>query len=145
MPLLLDENTWPDLENRLAAHGIAALHVKSLGLDGRGDPEIFRFALANGYDAIITKDAYRKAVQVHALRAMRDGLRIFRARFTPKDPLNESPQLLADLVIDHWDELARSLEPESPVRFIMLNARQNRITKTMHLNEIEAELERLGA
>ena len=144
MPLLLDENTWPELENLFAVHGIAAMHVKSLELDGRSDPELFRFALENGYDAIITKDAYRKSVQVHALRAMRDGLRIFRARFTPKDPLNESPQLLADLIIDHWTELERALDSDSTARFVMLNARQRRITKTMHLAEIEAELERLG-
>ena len=144
MLLLLDENTWPELEGLFAVHGIAALHVKSLGLEGRSDPEIFRFALANGYDAVVTKDAYRKAIHIHALRAMRDGLRIFRARFTPKDPLNESPQLLADLVIDNWGELERALASDSAMRFVMLNARQHRITKTMRLDEVEAELERLG-
>ena len=144
MLLLLDENTWPELEDLLAAHGIAALHVNSLGLEGRNDPDIFRFALQNGYDAIVTKDAYRKAVRVDMLRAMRDGLRIFRARFTPKDPRNESPQLLADLLIDHWTELERSLEPGSAIRLIMLNARQHEITRTIRLDEIETELRRRG-
>ena len=144
MLLLLDENTWPELEGLLAEHGIVALHVNSLGLDGRSDPDIFRFALEHGYDAIVTKDAYRKAVRMDMLRAMRAGLRIFRARFTPKDPSNESPRLLADLLIDHWAELERSLEPDSAVRLIMLNARQHGITRTIRLDEIEAELRRRG-
>ena len=41
-------------------------------------------------------------------------------------------------------ELERSLEPDSAVRLIMLNARQHGITRMIRLDEIEAELRRRG-
>ena len=141
---MLDENTSPRIEGMLGAHGIAALHVETLGLKGMSDPRLFGFALARGYDALVTKDRFRHEVRVPAHRAMRDGLRIFRARFTPKDGTDETPDALADLIIDHWGELERALDSDSAVRLVMLNARQRRITKTVSLPEVLAELERLG-
>lgn len=144
MLLMLDENTAPRIEGLLEVHGIAALHVETLGLKGMADPSLFDYALAHGYDALITKDRFRRNIRVPAHRAMRDGLRIFRARFTPKDGVDETPDALADLVIDNWGELERALASDSAMRFVMLNARQHRITKTMRLDEVEAELERLG-
>ena len=60
MLLLLDENMDVRLEPLLAAEGLVALHVESLGLKSTPDPEVFRFAIENGYEALITKDAFRR-------------------------------------------------------------------------------------
>ena len=144
MLLLLDENMDPGLEPLLAAEGLAALHVESLGLKGAPDPAIFRFALANGYDALVTKDAFDQETRAPALQAMRDGLRIVQVRITPKDPVKESRTSMADLIFDHAVELDAALAPDSPLRHLMLNMRQRRITKAMSLPEVLAELERLG-
>ena len=144
MLLLLDENMDVRLEYLLAAEGLAAFHVETLGLKGTPDPELFRFAIENGYEALITKDAFRRDIRVHMLRALRDGLRIFRIRHTPKDPAEESDEAVADLILDHAAELDAALAADSPLRHLMLNARQRRITRTMGLPEVLAELGRLG-
>lgn len=144
MLLLLDENIDAALEPLLTAEGLTALHVESLGLKSAPDPEVFRFAIENGYEALITKDAFRRDIRVHMLRAMRDGLRIFRIRHTPKDPGEETGEAAVDLIFDHAVELDAALAADSPFRHLTLNMRQHRITKTTELAEIEAELERLG-
>lgn len=144
MLLLLDENMGVGLEPLLTVEGMVSLHVESLGLKSAPDPEIFRFALANGYDALVTKDAFRRDIRVHMLRALREGLRIFRVRYTPKDPSSEADEAVADLLFNHAAELDAALTPSSSLRHVILNMRQQRITKTMRLPEILAELERCG-
>lgn len=144
MLLLLDENIDAALEPLLTAEGLTALHIESLGLKSAPDPAIFRFALANGYDALVTKDAYDQETRIPALQAMRDGLRIFQVRITPKDPVKESRASVADLIFDHAAELDAALAPSSPLRHLILNMRQQRVTKTKPLAEVLAELERLG-
>ncbi len=47
MRLLLDENLSPRLVARAAGLGIYALHVTRVGLAGRSDPAIFRYAFGN--------------------------------------------------------------------------------------------------
>ena len=144
MLLLLDENMDIGLELLLPSEGMTALHIQSLRLKSAPDPAIFRFALANGYEALVTEDAFRRDMRVPSLAAMRDGLRIFRVRVTPKDDRERSSESVADLLFSHAAELEASLSPDSPIRRLMLNMRQNQITKTTSLAEIEAELERLS-
>ena len=144
MLLLLDENTWPELEGLLAEHGIAALHVNSLGLDGRSDPDIFRFALEHGYDAIVTKDAYRKAVRLTCSGPCATACG-FSGRGSPRRTRAARARgCLPICSSTTGPELERSLEPDSAVRLILLNARQHGITRTIRLDEIEAELLRRG-
>ena len=144
MLLLLDENIDSALEPLLTAEGLVAFHVESLGLKSAPDPAIFRFALANGYDGLVTKDAYDQGTRVPALQAMRDGLRIFQVKITPKDPVKESLASVADLIFDHAAEFEAALASSSPLRHLTLNMRQHRITKMKTLPEVLAELERLG-
>ena len=61
MRLLLDENLAPSLPALLRRRGIAADHTAAVNLNRTPDPVILRFALAQGYDAVVTKDRYRKA------------------------------------------------------------------------------------
>jgi len=42
--LLVDENLSPELVQRLAARGVAAVHVAHIGLPGASDPELWRYA-----------------------------------------------------------------------------------------------------
>jgi len=42
--LLIDENLSPELVQRLAAKGVAAVHVANIGLPGESDPEEWRYA-----------------------------------------------------------------------------------------------------
>lgn len=144
MLLLLDENMDVDLELLLPPQGMTALHIQSLRLKSAPDPLIFRYALANGYDALVTKDAFGGETRAPSYRAMRDGLRIFRIRITPKDGSDETGEAVADLLFNHAAQLEAALSPDSPIRHVMLNMRQNQITKTTSLAEIEAELERLS-
>lgn len=44
MNLLVDENLSPELVQRLAARGVAAVHVAHIGLPGASDPELWRHA-----------------------------------------------------------------------------------------------------
>jgi predicted nuclease of predicted toxin-antitoxin system len=46
---LLDENLSPRLVERLATIGIYAAHVAHLGLSGRSDPALFRYAYENDF------------------------------------------------------------------------------------------------
>ena len=63
MKLLFDENLSPKLPGLLAAKFPGSQHVRELGLKGRTDEEIWRYAGANGF-AIVSKDKdfYSRAV-----------------------------------------------------------------------------------
>lgn len=61
MRLLLDENLAPSLPALLLRSGIVADHTEIVNLNRTPDPVILRFAVAQGYDAVVTKDCYRKA------------------------------------------------------------------------------------
>ena len=55
MKLLFDENLSPQLSGLLVAKFPGSQHVRELGLKGRTDEEIWRYAGDNGF-AIVSKD-----------------------------------------------------------------------------------------
>lgn len=52
MNLLIDENLSPELVQRLAAKGVAAVHVAHIGLSGASDPEVWRYAFDHDQIAV---------------------------------------------------------------------------------------------
>jgi predicted nuclease of predicted toxin-antitoxin system len=63
MKLLFDENLSHRLPELLASSFTGSQHVRSLGLKGSSDEEIWKYAKANGF-AIISKDKdfYERAI-----------------------------------------------------------------------------------
>ena len=144
MRLLLDENVAEQLSEWLRARGITADHTKPLDLNNRPDAVVLRFALAQGYDAIVTKDRYRKAdARLAALRAMRDGLRIIQLRFRQEAPNAGSAEEQLRLILDHREQIEQALAPDSQIRRLILNAAINGISSITTAAEVEAELRRL--
>ena len=112
MRLLLDENTAELLEGELRALGHAADHVKSLQMKGERDQVLLRYAVSHGYDAVVTKDRYRKADdRLAALHAMRDGLRIIQLRFRQSAPHADSAEEQLRLILDHREQIEQALAP----------------------------------
>ena len=146
MRLLLDENLAPSLPALLRRRGIAADHTASVNLNRTPDPVILRFAVARGYDAVVTKDRYRKAEErIAALRAMRDGLRIIQLRFRQNAPRAGSADEQLRLILDHREAIELALAPESQIRRLIINAAINGISRATTAAEVEAELRRLEA
>ena len=146
MRLLLDENLAPSLSALLRHRGIAADHTVSINLNRTPDPVILRFAVAQGYDAVVTKDRYRKAdARLAALRAMRDGLRIIELRFRQDALGSGSADEQLRLILDHREAIELALAPESQIRRLIINAAINGISRITTAAEIEAELRRLEA
>lgn len=56
MKILVDQNISFRIIRRIAGHFPEAAHVKSLDLIDADDPEIFRFARQQGFDAVLTQD-----------------------------------------------------------------------------------------
>ena len=146
MRLLLDENLAPSLPALLRRRGIAADHTASVNLNRTPDPVVLRFAVAQGYDAVVTKDRYRKAdARIAALRAMRDGLRIIELRFRQNAPRAGSADAQLRLLLDHREQIEQALAPESQIRRLIINAAINGISRITTAAEVEAELRRLEA
>ena len=146
MRLLLDENLAPSLPALLRRRGIAADHTASVNLNRTPDPVILRFAVARGYDAVVTKDRYRKAdARIAALRAMRDGLRIIQLRFRQNAPRAGSADEQLRLILDHREAIELALAPDSQIRRLIINATINGISRATTAAEVEAELRRLEA
>ena len=144
MRLLLDENLAPSLPALLRHRGIAADHTASINLNRTPDPVILRFAVAQGYDAVVTKDRYRKAdARLAALRAMRDGLRIIQLRFRQTAPRAGSAEEQLRLILDHREQIEQALAPDSQIRRLIINAAINGISRATTAAEVEAELRRL--
>ena len=62
MKLLFDENLSPKLPQLVASIFPDSQHVRDLGLKGRTDDEIWRFAKSHGYSIISKdKDFYQRA------------------------------------------------------------------------------------
>jgi predicted nuclease of predicted toxin-antitoxin system len=53
---LLDESLPRSLARRLAAHDLVVFDVRDVGLRGRPDDEIFRFAVREGY-VLVSRDS----------------------------------------------------------------------------------------
>ena len=146
MRLLLDENTAEWLEGELRALGHAADHVKSLRMKGELDQILLTYAVSHGYDAVVTKDRYRKAEErIAALRAMRDGLRIIQLRFRQNAPRAGSADEQLHLILDHREQIEQALAPDSQIRRVIINAAINGISRVTTAAEVEAELRRLEA
>ena len=144
MRLLLDENTAEWLEGELRALGHAADHVKTLQMKGELDQVLLRYAVSHGYQAVVTKDRYRKADdRLAALHAMRDGLRIIQLRFRQSAPRADSAEEQLRLILDHREQIEQALAPDSQIRRLIINAAINGISSIMTADEVEAELRRL--
>ena len=117
MRLLLDESTGRDLEFLLPPRGIEADHVETLELAGSGDPDLLALARRE-YDAIVTKDRYRKSEpREAALLGMRAGLRIIELRFTgsgPETAIGKTEEQL-DLLLRHRARIEQMIDPDSPL------------------------------
>lgn len=144
MRLLLDENMAPSLPAALIRCGLSADHTETLNLNRTADPIVLAFAVAHGYDAVITKDRYRKGdARLAALRAMRDGLRIIQLRFRQDVPDADSAEAQFRLILDHEREIERAVAPDSPIRQLILNHAVGGVTRTITADEVTAALRRL--
>lgn len=144
MRLLLDENIAEWLEGELRALGHAVDHVKSLQMQGELDQVLLAYAVSHGYDAVVTKDRYRKAEErIAALRAMRDGLRIIQLRFRQNAPRAGSAEEQLRLILDHREQIEQALAPDSQIRRLIINAAISGISRVTTAAEIKAELRRL--
>ena len=146
MRFLIDESAAEELRALLRPHGIEAIHVRSLDLIGAEDPVVLALARAE-FDAVITKDRYRKADPRNAaLREMRNGLRIVQLRFTGKAPNSSTgttPEQF-ELILDNLDRIEGLIRPDSQLRKIVLNGSTGTVTKVMDIDEVDAEIARLG-
>lgn len=146
MRLLLDESTGHGLELLLPPHGIEADHVETLNLAGTVDPALLALAQRE-YDAIVTKDRYRKSEpRKAALLGMRAGLRIIELRFTgsgPETATGKTNEQL-DLLLRYRERIEQMIDPGSPLRKLVLNGSTGTITKELDINDVEAEIARLG-
>ena len=146
MRFLIDESAAEELQGLLRPHGIEAVHVRSLDLMGAEDPIVLALARAE-FDAILTKDRYRKADPRDAsLREMRDGLRIVQLRFTgkaPNSPTGTTPEQL-ELILANLERIEELIQPGSWLRKIVLNGSTGAVTKTMDVDDVAAEIARLG-
>ena len=144
MRLLLDENMAPSLPATLMRRGLSADHTETLNLNRTADPIVLAFAVAHGYDAVITKDRYRKGdARLAALRAMRDGLRIVQLRFRQDVPDADSAEAQLRLILDHEREIERAVAPDSPIRQLILNHAVGGVTRVVTADEVVTELRRL--
>ena len=146
MRLLLDESTGHDLEFLLPPHGIEADHVETLKLAGTVDPALLALAQRE-YDAIVTKDRYRKSEpREAALLGMRAGLRIIELRFTgsgPETATGKTNEQL-DLLLRYRERIEQMIDPASPLRKLVLNGSTGTITKELDISDVATEIARLG-
>lgn len=144
MRLLLDENMAPSLEAALRQRGIEVDHLHGLELTSALDPVVLAFAVARGYDAIITKDRYsQREDRLAALRAMNGGLRIIQLRFRQDAPASGSTEAQLQLILDHLPIIEQAIAPDSDVRLLIINHDVGGITRTITANEVAAALHRL--
>ena len=144
MRLLLDENMAPSLPAALMRRGLSADHTETLNLNRTADPIVLAFAVAHGYDAVITKDRYRKGdARLAALRAMRDGLRIIQLRFRQDVPDADSAEAQLQLILNHLPIIEQAIAPDSPIRQLIINHAVGGITRTITADEVAATFRRL--
>ena len=146
MRLLIDESAAEELEGPLRASGIEARHIRPLDLVGAEDPIVLALAQAE-YDAIVTKDRYRKGdPRDAALRGMHAGLRIVELRFTGKPPGSPTGTTAdqLDLLLRHRERIEQMIEPGSQLRKLVLNGSTGTITKELDISDVVAEISRLG-
>ena len=146
MHLLLDENAGRGLERLLPEHGIGASHLHTLELGSISDPAMLELARTE-YDAVVTKDQFEKGdPREAALRGMRAGLRIVELRFTGKAPsfATGTTDEQLDLLLRHREQIEQMIDPDSPLRKLVLNGSTGTITREMDIGDVAAEISRLG-
>ena len=144
MRLLLDENMAPSLEAALQQRGIEVDHLHGLELTSALDPVVLAFAVARGYDAIITKDRYsQREDRLAALRAMNGGLRIIQLRFRQNAPAAGSTEAQLQLILDHLPIIEQAIAPDSDIRLLIINHDVGGITRTITADEVAAAQHRL--
>ena len=144
MRLLLDENMATGLADELSARGHPTDHVELLGLKSEPDSTILAFAVAQSYEAVVTKDRYSESgARLAALRAMRDGLRIIQLRFRQDIRGSGSDDQQLQLILDHEREIEQTLAPDSPIRQLILNHAVGGVTRTITADQVAATLRRL--
>ena len=144
MRLLLDENMATGVADELSARGHPTDHVELLGLKSEPDSTILAFAVAQGYEAVVTKDRYSESgARLAALRAMRDGLRIIQLRFRQDIRGSGSDDQQLQLILDHEREIERAVAPDSPIRQLILNHAVGGVTRTITADQVAATLHRL--
>ena len=77
---------------------------------------------------------------------MRAGLRIVELRFTGKPPrfdTGTTAEQLA-LLLRHRERIEQMIDPDSPLRKLVLNGSTGTITKELDINDVAAEISRLG-
>ena len=146
MRFLIDESAAEELQGLLRPHGIEAVHARSLDLIGTEDPIVLALARAE-FDAILTKDRYRKADPRNAaLREMRNGLRIIQLRFTgkaPNAPTGTTAEQL-ELILGNLERIEELIQPDSRLRKLVLNGSTGTVTRAMDVDDVSAEIARLG-
>lgn len=144
MRLLLDENMAPSLEAALRQRGIEVDHLHGLELTSALDPVVLAFAVARGYDAIITKDRYsQREDRLAAMRAMNGRLRIIQLRFRQNAPTAGSTEAQLQLILDHLPIIEQAIAPDSDVRLLIINHDVGGITRTITADEVAAAPHRL--
>ena len=76
MKLLVDENLSPELVRRLAAKGVAAVHVAHIGMPGASDPEVWRYAF--DHDQIVVTINAADFLHLAAAVELHPGLVVLR-------------------------------------------------------------------
>ena len=144
MRLLLDENMAPSLERALRQRGLEVDHLHGLQLSSALDPVVLAFAVAHGYDAIITKDRYsQREDRLTALRAMNGGLRIIQLRFRQNAPASGSTEAQLRLILNHLPMIEQAIALDSPIRQLIINHTVGGVTRTITAGEVTAALRRL--
>ena len=143
MRLLLDENMAPSLEPALRRRGLEVDHLHGLELTSALDPVVLAFAVARGYDVIITKDRYsQREDRLAALRAMNNGLRIIQLRFRQNAPAAGSTEAQLQLILNHLPMIEQAITPNSDIRLLIINHDVGGITRTITADEVAAALRR---
>ena len=146
MRFLLDESAGRGLEQLLPEHGIEVAHAETLQLAGTGDPLLLELARRD-YDAIVTKDRYRKGdARAAAFRVMLAGLRIIELRFTGKGPEAQIGTSVEQfrLILGNLERIEELIQPGSRLRKLVLNGSTGAVTKVMDVDDVAAEVARIG-
>ena len=65
-------------------------------------------------------------------------------RLRSNAPGTGSEDAQAELVISQLDEIRRTLDPDSKIRHLVLNGRTRAVSRRLYVEDVTAELERLG-
>ncbi len=137
MRLLLDENITPRLVHALRQFGDHAVHANNVDLNSTPDPTILAYAVANRYDAIITRDGYDEPTERRAaIDAMRKGLRIVELRFRSNARGSGRAPEQIQLILDNRPAIQRAVAASSTTRKIVLSGSTMGVVRTVELSDL---------